>query len=191
MSSSNLIYLLNLVMTVLGRKFFERNTPLVAKELLGKKIIRVYRGKKIEGIITETEAYHGFEDKASHASRGKTERTKVMFGEAGTIYVYLIYGMHYCLNIVTEKKNYPAAVLIRGIYANGKAINGPGRVCRFLKIDKKLNEKPLSRKSGIWIEEGIKIIPKKIIKSTRIGVDYAGPIWSEKLWRFCIKSAKV
>lgn len=178
-------------MAILGRKFFEQNTLWVARELLGKKIVRIHRGKKIEGIITETEAYHGPNDKASHASRGKTERTKVMFGEAGTIYTYLIYGMHYCLNIVTEKKDFPAAVLIRGIYANGKAINGPGRVCKFLKIDKKLNEKTLSRKNGMWIAAGIKINPRKIKKLPRIGVDYAGPGWSKKHWRFYIKSDTV
>jgi len=149
-------------MTDLDKKFFERYTPLVAKELLGKKIIRVYCGKKIEGIITETEAYHGFEDKASHASRGKT-----------------------------EKKNYPAAVLIRGIYANGKAINGPGRVCRFLKIDKKYNESALSKQAKLWVEKGVELSPKKIKKALRIGVDYAGPIWSKKLWRFYIKSDTV
>jgi len=176
---------------MLGRKFFERDTILVARELLGKKIVRVYRGKRIEGIIMETEAYRGLDDKASHASRGKTERTSIMFDHAGTIYVYLIYGMYYCLNIVTEKKEYPAAVLIRGIKAGEREINGPGRVCKFLKIDKKLNEKSLSRKNGIWIEEGIKISQKKIKKAPRIGVDYAGRHWAGKLWRFYIKSARV
>src|SRR3989304_3995030 len=143
-------------MKMLGRKFFERDTILVARELLGKKIVRVYRGKRIEGIIMETEAYRGLDDKASHASRGKTERTSIMFDHAGTICVYLIYGMYYCL-----------------------------------KIDKKLNEKSLSRKNGIWIEEGIKISQKKIKKAPRIGVDYAGRHWAGKLWRFYIKSARV
>ena len=183
-------------MAMLGRKFFERDTIKVARELLGKKIIRIYRGKRIEGIITETEAYHGTGDEASHASRGKTERTKVMFGEAGTIYIYLIYGMHYCLNIVTGKKDFPAAVLIRALETEAKPllsglasknlVVGPGRVCKFLKIDKKLNEKELSKKTKLWIEEGIEINPKKIKKSPRIGVDYAGPTWSKKLWRFSV-----
>ena len=168
-------------MAMLGRKFFERDTIKVARELLGKKIIRIYRGKRIEGIITETEAYHGTGDKASHASRGKTERTKVMFGEAGTIYIYLIYGMHYCLNIVTGKKDFPAAVLIRALETEAKPllsglasknlVVGPGRVCKFLKIDKKLNEKELSKKTKLWIEEGIEVNPKKIKKASRIGVD--------------------
>lgn len=171
---------------VLGRKFFNRSTLRVAKELLGKKIVRLYRGKRIEGIITETEAYRGPEDKASHASRGRTERTRVMFGEAGTIYVYLIYGMYCCLNIVTEKKDYPAAVLIRGLEWKEKIIDGPGKVCRYLRIDRKLNEKSLSKNSGLWIENGIYVSPKNIFRAPRIGVEYAGPIWSKKPWRFCI-----
>src|SRR3989344_1684125 len=90
--------------------FFEKPTLGVARNLLGKILVRKWRGKTIKGTITETEAYCGPEDKASHASRGRTKRTEVMFGEAWTIYVYLIYGMYYCLNIVTEKKDYPAAV---------------------------------------------------------------------------------
>src|SRR3989344_4986750 len=96
------------IIMALGRKFFERSTLWVAKSILGKKLVRIYRGRRVEGIITETEAYVGPEDRASHASRGKTKRTEAMFGEAGTVYVYLIYGMHYCLNIVTDKKEYPA-----------------------------------------------------------------------------------
>ena len=173
---------------MLGKKFFERDTLWVAKNLLGQRIVRVYRRRKLEGIITETEAYHGFDDKASHASRGQTGRTAVMFGEAGNIYVYLIYGMYYCLNIVTGKKNFPAAVLIRGIFSDGEYISGPGRVTRFLKIDKKLNEKKLSRKSGLWVSGGIKVNSKRIKTSPRIGVDYAGKYWAQKPWRFYLKS---
>lgn len=172
-------------MATIDKNFYERDTVLAARELLGKKIVRIYRGKKIEGIITETEAYHGFDDKASHASRGKTERTRVMFGEAGRIYVYLIYGMYHCLNIVTGKKDFPAAVLIRGVkFLNGHA-DGPGKVCNFLKIDKRLNEKPLSKKTRLLIKDGIKINPKNILSSRRIGVDYAGK-WAKKPWRFYI-----
>jgi len=156
----------------------------VAKNLLGKTLMRKYRKKLIKGIITETEAYVGPNDKASHASRGRTERTKVMFGEPGTIYVYLIYGMHYCLNIVTEEKDYPAAVLIRGVLANGKHINGPGKVTKYFHIDKTLNQKPLGKKTGLWIERGTgkKL---KIKTDRRIGVDYAGK-WAEKRWRFFV-----
>jgi len=177
------------IIMALGRKFFERSTLWVAKSILGKKLVRIYRGRRVEGIITETEAYVGPEDRASHASRGKTKRTEAMFGEAGTVYVYLIYGMHYCLNIVTDKKEYPAAVLIRGIGVDGKLINGPGRVCRFMRVDKTLNKKPLSQKSGIWIAapSGRALPRLKIVAGKRIGVDYAGKKWAGKPWRFFIK----
>src|SRR3989338_4591344 len=99
----------------LTKNFFEKPTLWVAGNLLGKVLIRNWRGKEIKAIITEAEAYCGFDDKASHASRGITQRNKIMFGGAGRAYVYLIYGMHHCLNIVTERENYPSAVLIRGV----------------------------------------------------------------------------
>ena len=172
----------------MGKDFFARDTLLVAKELLGKKLVRIHRGKRIEGIISEVEAYHGLLDKASHASRGKTPRTTVMFGEAGVIYIYLIYGMYYCLNIVTGDKEFPAAVLIRGVFSETENINGPGKVCRFFRIDKSLNAMALSKKTGLWMEEG-RLIPKKdIAHSPRVGVAYAGPVWSQKPWRFYIKN---
>ena len=178
------------MIVILNKKFFDRDTIRVARGLLGKKLVRMYREKRIEGIITEVEAYIGFEDKASHASRGKTERTKVMFAGAGTIYVYLIYGMHFCLNIVTEREEYPAAVLIRGIKTKDGLISGPGRVTKYIRIDKKLNEKILSVKNGLWIENREKFNSKKIFKSKRIGVDYAGSVWAKKLWRFYISRDK-
>lgn len=99
----------------LSRKFYARDTHAVAKELLGKVVVRVIRGKKISGRITEVEAYVGEDDVACHAARGRTPRTDIMYGEAGYAYVYLIYGMYHCLNIVTEQKNFPAAVLIRAM----------------------------------------------------------------------------
>ena len=102
-------------MRVLNKKFFERDTITVAKELLGKCLVRRIGKKKLRVIITEVEVYDGFRDKASHASRGKTKRNELMFGDAGHWYVYFTYGMHWMLNIVTRKKDYPAAVLIRGI----------------------------------------------------------------------------
>ena len=183
--------------------FFNRPTLRVAKELLGKFLVRRIGDKKISGMITEVEAYVGPKDKASHASRlwrgslaslrgrsgpraarGRTERTKVMFGKLGYWYVYLIYGMYHCLNIVTEKENYPAAILIRSV----ENVKGPGRICRKFKIDKKYNEKPASRRMGLWIEDrGVKINPRNILRGKRIGVDYAGK-WKDKPWRFFIKS---
>lgn len=171
----------------LGREFFEKNTPIVAKELLGKTLCVRKDGRILEGIITETEAYRGEDDLACHASRGRTKRTEILYKKAGTVYVYLIYGMHYCLNIVTEKENYPSAILIRGVIIEEnrkiKTISGPGRVCRHFRINKNFNGLDVFGKD-IWIEDkGLKISPRKIIKSKRIGVDYAKHC-KNYLWRF-------
>ena len=173
---------------VLGQKFFERQAPVVARELLGKflcvNLPRLILGK--DGIkercfmITETEAYGGFKDKASHAHRGKTARNAPMFGEAGRWYVYFTYGMHWMLNIVVGPKNYPAAVLIRSV----EGINGPGRVTKFFKINKRFNAKKADKKASLWIEDrGIKINKRKIKRLPRVGVDYAGK-WAKKPLRF-------
>lgn len=169
---------------ILGKKFFERPTLIVAKGLLGQCLVR-RRGKKIERfLITEVEAYDGFKDKASHASRGMTQRNAPMFGEAGIWYVYFTYGMHYMLNVITGPKNYPAAILIRGV----KGVNGPARLTKKLKIDKNFNNKIASQKTGLWIEKNPKIVncKLKIVNLPRIGVAYAGPVWSKKLWRFML-----
>ena len=202
--------------TVLPQKFYDRSTLKVARELLGKFLVRKIGRKQIVGMITEVEAYVGPKDRASHASRGVTKRTKVMFGKPGHWYVYLIYGMHYCLNIVTEKEEYPAAILIRSVaivprYSNIlenigiSYITGPGRVCKYFKIDKRFNAKPANKpphhimckrsrvqgtahdwcggkKTGLWIEDrGVRA--SRIKRGKRIGVDYAGK-WKDKLWRF-------
>ncbi len=153
--------------------------------MLGVEIIRKIGKRTIRAVIIETEAYKGFADKASHASRGKTKRNAPMFGEPGTIYMYLIYGMHWCLNIVTERKEYPAAVLIRGIQLLpfGERISGPGRVCRALKISGALSGKNIFDKR-LGLALGNRIAKSKRIKRmTRIGIDYAGP-WARKPWRF-------
>lgn len=176
-------------MKKLGRSFFNRDTNIVARELLGKKIVRVFDDgsstqgglKKIEAIITETEAYHGFEDKASHASRKKTERNKIMFEKPGLVYVYMIYGMHHCLNFVTMKKDFPAAVLVRSIalkIPNNKLqitnISGPGRVCKALGIDRSFYGEDLTASKRIWIEPvGAGLSHPNITASKRIGIPYA------------------
>ena len=167
---------------VLNREFFERPTVAVAKNLLGKYLCRSYRGKIIRAEIREVEAYDGFEDKASHAHRGVTPRNKIMFGPAGHWYVYFTYGMHWMLNIVTGKSDYPAAVLIRGV----EGVHGPARVTKFLKIDKRINGKSASRKIGLWIEGNRKFkdLKLKVTSSPRVGVAYAGPVWSNKHYRF-------
>ena len=183
----------------LKNNFFNRNTIVVARQLLGKYLCRRINGKVIRAKITETEAYCGQEDLACHASRGLTERTKVMFGPPGHAYIYLIYGMYHCLNVVTREVGCPEAVLIRGVeiqnakikMQNDKSkfkINGPGRTCRELKIDKKLNGIDLCSSKGLWIESASRRKveqPAKIKKGKRIGVDYARK-WKNKLWRFYI-----
>ncbi len=163
----------------LKKEFFNRKTLVVARELLGKYLVRCVGGKIIKVKITETEAYCGPNDLASHASRGLTPRTKIMFGPAGFTYVYLIYGMYNCLNIVTEKEGYPAAVLIRGI----ENISGPGKVCRELKIDRSLNNVDIVTSREIWIEKGEVVKSSQTKKGKRVGVDYAG-VYKNKLWRF-------
>jgi len=170
----------------LGKDFYENKTLKVAQNLLGKFLVRKIGNRVIAAKIIETEAYCGPKDRASHASRGRTERTKIMFGPAGQAYVYLIYGMYYCLNVVTEKDGYPAAVLIRALEYS-KA-DGPGKLCRELKIDKKLNAVNLTKNDKLWLEDRGEVIkPSQIERSPRIGVDYAGE-WKDKPWRFVIKS---
>ncbi|MBI1957212.1 MAG: DNA-3-methyladenine glycosylase, partial [Candidatus Niyogibacteria bacterium] len=170
----------------LPRIFFEAPTLQVARDLLGKTLVRRMNGKIIRSLITETEAYIGERDKACHASRGRTARTAVMYEKAGTAYVYLIYGMHWCLNIVTERENFPAAVLIRGIEIDGKRISGPGRVCKALGIDKKFNGADLVGNRALWLEESsVRHRVSNIQRGPRVGVDYADA-WAKKPWRFWI-----
>lgn len=188
---------------ILPQKFYAKPTLTVAKELLGKYIIRNYRGYKLVGKIVETEAYIGFDDQASHASRGKTKRNEVMFGYGGQAYIYMIYGKYYCLNIATEKSGFPAAVLIRAIepisgieqMAKNRNIkpmdkknisNGPGKLCQALKIDKNLNGIGLQTEK-LWLANGKgNINDSAIVSATRIGIDYAGSS-KDLLWRFYLK----
>lgn len=188
----------------LTRHFFGQPTLKVVKELLGKFLIRKMGRKEIAVMITEAEAYCGPKDLASHASRGLTQRTKIMFGPAGHVYVYLIYGMYHCLNIVTEKNGYPAAVLIRRgevtnveskkstiilprSYRNdSKNLKGPGRLCRYLDIDRQLNQENLISSKNLWLEDrGIKLKPSQVKRTKRIGVNYAGK-YKDKPWRFVL-----
>jgi len=238
---------MSIMLKVLTHHFFNRPTLTVAKDLLGKFLVREVaptrrqsgrRRSVVAYMITEVEAYDGFKDKASHASRGETPRNAPMFGPAGHWYVYFTYGMHWMLNVVTREKGYPAAILIRGVVANkngvfrkkpvayessqfsysnvlknirirnevlgGEYINGPARLTKKLKIDKHFNGLPANRKTGLWIEDrgnpstgstslttsrGFAhgdVPQRKIKQSPRIGVSYAGPIWTKKKWRFYI-----
>lgn len=185
---------------ILPRKSYARNTLVVAKDLLGCFLVREYHGKIWRAMITETEVYCGEDDLACHASKGKTSRTEVMYGQPGHAYVYMIYGMYHCLNIVTEQKDFPAAVLVRAVrggrsaYLSGRRSNlldidfdGPGKLCKFLHIDKKLNKWDLTLGKKLWLEpRNSKIKLPKIQKSKRIGIDYAQHC-REYLWRFSLK----
>ncbi|NMC37541.1 MAG: DNA-3-methyladenine glycosylase [Bacteroidales bacterium] len=163
----------------LQRDFFTRDVLEVAPELLNKSLVlNGSDGIISRYIITETEAYRGAEDKACHASKGRTDRTEVMYNEGGSLYVYLIYGIHWMLNVVTGLRNNPQAALIRSL----KNITGPGRVTKALKIDKSFNGEDLTASSRIWIEDiGI---TGEYKASERIGIDYAGEYWKTRPWRF-------
>jgi DNA-3-methyladenine glycosylase len=177
---------------IVPRKFYQQDTLQVAEDLLGCFLIREHEGKKWKAKITELEAYIGEDDLACHARVGRTKRTETMYGAAGHAYVYLIYGMYNCLNIVTEAKDYPAAILIRGVEIEGIAeseTNGPGKLCRFLYIDRSCNGLDVTKGEGIWIEKGKKLPPEKIVKSKRIGVEYVKHC-KEYLWRFELTKEK-
>lgn len=172
---------------ILGKTFFDRDTLVVAEELIGKYLVGEIDGKKFAKKIIETEAYDGFLDMASHARAGKTERTRIMYEEAGHIYVYLVYGMHELLNIITGPEEYPAGVLIRGV----EGLSGPARLTKALGITRKLNGLKLGKKAGLWIEDRGEIIDKKrIMRTPRIGVAYAGEEWAGKLYRFIVSEKK-
>jgi len=177
---------------ILKRAYFSRPTLRVARSLLGKYLVRKSGRRTLAGRIVEVEAYIGTEDRACHASKGRTARTDVMFGPAGVSYVYLIYGMYHCFNIVTERAGFPSAVLVRAVEDREAqaVIDGPGRVCRFLAIDRTLNRVDLTEGTELWVEDrGERVAPSMVVSGRRIGVDYAG-IWSKKPWRFRLTHSK-
>lgn len=159
--------------------FFDRDVLDVAPELVGKLIVRQLDEKTVIKVrITETEAYRGTEDKACHASKGLTQRTKTLYGKPGTIYVYLCYGMHYLMNVVTEKEGIPQAVLFRC----GENFNGPAKLTKALQVDKSFNNESFVGNSRIWIyDDGYK---PKLRTDKRVGIDYATQEWINKQWRF-------
>ncbi len=180
---------------IIPSSFFKRSTLSVAPELLSCFLVRK-RGGEIERYrIVEVEAYLDAQDLASHAAKGRTARTEIMFGHPGVWYVYLVYGMHWMLNIVTEDKETAGAILIRGVereISKGvwEPISGPGKVTRTLGIDKTFNGKNASMETGLWFEQDSTDLPsltsRHIIRTPRIGVDYAGA-WAEKKYRFVLK----
>ena len=161
----------------------QKKTVALARWLLGKHLVRrLPDGREDARMIAETEAYDGERDQACHARAGRTKRTEVMYGSGGVWYVYLCYGIHEMLNLVVGPRDYPAAILIRGV----EGAIGPGRVTKALSIDRKLNATSATDEgSGLWIEDRGLHVPRKIVETTpRIGIDYAGPIWTAKHWRF-------
>ncbi|MEE9913936.1 MAG: DNA-3-methyladenine glycosylase [Deltaproteobacteria bacterium] len=187
-------------MTVLDRAFYHRPTLDVARDLLGKKLVRRIGRTELSGVIIETEAYCGTGDSACHAHRGLTPRNAVMFGPPGHAYVYFTYGMHYLLNLVTEDKGNPCAVLIRAIEPLSgldqmqirrqrpykELTNGPAKLCQALGIDKSFNGWDVTRKKQLWVEHDQDIPLNKIVATPRIGIDYASREDREAHWRFLV-----
>ena len=172
----------------LPRSFYDRETIVVARELLGKHLVHKSHGVTRVGRIVEVEAYLGPHDLAAHSARGLTERTKVMFGPPGHAYVYLIYGMYYCMNVVTECEGHASAVLLRAVepVKNVKGrTQGPGLLCNALHIDKRLNAYDLLS-DDFYIAGPPKTDSFAIVKRPRIGVDYARH-WAKRHLRFYIK----
>jgi DNA-3-methyladenine glycosylase len=165
----------------LQREFFIRDVLDVAPELIGKNIVvRLSDGKYGRFSVTEVEAYKGSEDKACHASKGRTSRTEIMYHDGGKLYVYLIYGMYWMLNVVTGGENDPQAVLIRGV----ESLYGPGKLTRSFGIDRTFYGEDLTISERIWFEDyGVNPIIKT---GERIGIDYAGEYWKSRPWRFYI-----
>jgi DNA-3-methyladenine glycosylase len=183
----------------LPRSFYSRPAIKVATDLLGKVLVRRLDRKTLSGTIVETEAYVGPHDLACHASKGHTARTAVMFGTPGHAYVYMIYGFYFCLNVVTDRVGYPAAVLIRAVEPvenvdlmrelrnnperETNIASGPGKLCMAMSIDKQLNGADLLG-TTMWIEDR-KLEPGSIRTSPRVGIDYAGE-YKDKPWRFFV-----
>ena len=191
---------------ILPRSFHARSVHDVARDLLGMVLVRLLperRGApvRLAGRIVEVEAYDGPQDLACHASKGRTRRTDVMFGEAGHAYVYFIYGMYSCLNVVTGAVDYPSAVLIRaldpiegletalpGRTPSGSVASGPGRLTRALRIDRSLNRADLCAPGPLFIEAGTPVPDRDVLRGPRIGVGYAGP-WATKPWRLGLRGS--
>ena len=181
--------------------FYNRPTLIVARELLGTRLAHISNGKKLVGLITETEAYFGFDDLASHAKAGRTIRTDPMFGPPGRAYIYFTYGNHWMLNAVTEKEGFPAAVLIRAIQPiegnkvmmerrMGRDTFGPGKLTQALGITKSENYANLTEVgSSLRIEAGIFVPDKSVTIGPRVGLNKTPEPWYSKPWRFLLKES--
>ena len=163
--------------------FYRQDAVTVAEKLLGQILVRKWDdGTESRYQITETEAYFGVEDLACHASKGRTPRTEIMYADGGKVYVYLIYGMYWMLNVVTGDENHPQAVLIRGL----DDVLGSGKVGRLLKMDKTFYGEDLLSSNRIWIEDSTETV--NFVTAARVGIEYAGDEWKNKPWRFILKS---
>jgi DNA-3-methyladenine glycosylase len=171
----------------LPKAFYTRDVLEVARDLLGRTLCRrLPGGRVLRGRIVETEAYLGLVDRASHAFRGRTARNAPMFEEGGIAYVYFVYGMHHCLNVVTSVADHPTAVLLRAASApEGASASGPGRLTRAFAIDRRLDRASLLG-PDLWLEEGTPVADRQVRRTARIGVDYAGA-WARRLLRFVVK----
>ncbi len=165
-----------------AKEFESQKTVALARSLIGKLLVRQKPdGEVLRVRICETEAYHGEKDLACHASHGRTARTEVMYAPGGRWYVYLCYGCHEMLNLVTGPEGWPAAVLIRGV----EGASGPGRVTRLLGVDRSLNRTVASVAAGLWLEDdGCRPRRGAVRSGPRVGIDYAGATWAAKPWRF-------
>ena len=174
-------------MRTLPRSFYDRDAESVARELLGKLLIRRIGRLKHVGRIVETEAYLGPHDLAAHSARGRTARTEVMFGRPGHAYVYLIYGIHHCMNVVTGPGEHASAVLLRALepVTEFASASGPGRLCRALAIDRRLNGHDLTKGELVVSEPTAPAPSIEFVARPRVGVDYSGE-WASKPLRFYI-----
>ncbi|MFP4393849.1 MAG: DNA-3-methyladenine glycosylase [Anaerolineales bacterium] len=190
----------------LPREFYTRDTLTIARELLGKCLVRRFEGQRLAGYITEVEAYIGEEDEACHACSGKTERTTPMYGPPGRLYVYLIYGMYHCLNIVSEPEGFPAAILVRALrptegvatmrrlrgaqHADRDLARGPGRLCEALAVDRSFNHACLyAEDARLWLEQAPAVPADEIARSPRINVRGDERARTVR-WRFYLRDSR-
>lgn len=187
----------------ISRAFYERDVVAVSRDLLGMRLVRLLNGSRVAGVISETEAYRGEQDLASHARAGLTPRTRVMYGAPGHVYVYFTYGVHWCLNFVTMPAGFPAAVLIRAIFPSEGLdemaarrpnrprvdwTNGPGKLTQALAIDGSLNEADLCcPDSQLWVEPGRPVPDGLVTAGPRIGINRVAEPWRSIPWRFVLQ----
>lgn len=185
---------------ILPREFYAGPTLAVARGLIGARLVRILRGRRLSGIITETEAYIGEKDLGCHAKAGRTMRTQVMYGPPGHAYVYFTYGNHWMLNVVTQADGYPAAVLIRAIQPvegagvmsrrrSGRDTRGPGKLTQAMGINRRENGLDLTHSdSGLWIEAGMQVPKSLVTKGPRVGLNTVPEPWKSKPWRFLVSA---